>query len=134
MRKSMFFDLLCFVIVLLLSVQFLFAVEDGDIPPTILVDSAETLANESGERVYVSYGEWNSAGDYDGWTVSNAASSSVSGKVLTATETIGGDDMNIGYSFSTPPYTANLDYGYKEFLRIRGKLGFLIAQILEDFS
>jgi hypothetical protein len=134
MKRSMFSSLLCFVFVLLLPVQFLFAVEDGDVPPTILVDSTETLANESGERVYVSYGEWNSDGNYDGWTISNAASSSVSGGVLTATETVGGSAMTIEYSFSSALFSANLDYGYKEFLRIRGKLGFLIAQILGDFS
>lgn len=124
MRRSMFSSLLCFVFVLLLPVQFLFAVEDGDVPPTILVDSTETLANESGERVYVSYGEWNSADNYDGWTISNTDSSSVSDEVLTATETVGGSAMTIEYSFSSAPFTANLDYGYKEFLRIRGKLGF----------
>jgi hypothetical protein len=134
MRRSMFPGLLCFVFALLLPVQFLFAVEDGDVPPAILVDSTETLANESGERVYVSYGEWDSAGNYDGWTISNAASSSVSDGVLTATETVGGSAMTIEYSFTTLPHTANLNYGYKEFLRIRGKLGFLIAQILGDFS
>ena len=111
-----------------------FAADVEDVPPTILVDSTETLANESGERVYVSYGEWDTDDDYEGWTVNNAVSSSVSGGVLTATETGGGDDMTIEYSFSSPPLTANLDYGYKEFLRIRGKLGFLIAQILGDFS
>jgi len=111
-----------------------FAAVVEDVPPTILVDDVETLADEGGERSYTSYGEWDTNDDYEGWTVNNEASSSVSGGVLTATETGGGDAMTIEYSFSSPPLTANLDYGYKEFLRIRGKLGFLIAQILGDFS
>lgn len=85
-RKLLF--LYC-VLALSISIN-AFAEEVEDVPPTILVDSAETLANESGERIYVSYGEWDTNGDYEGWTVNNSASSSVSGGVLTATENVGG--------------------------------------------
>ncbi len=75
------------------------AEEVEDVEPTIWVDSTETLANESGERVYVSYGEWDTNDDYEGWNVNNADSSSVSGGVLTATENVGG--KGVVWNFAT---------------------------------
>ena len=99
MRNSLFFGLLCFVFVSLLSFPPLCTAQVDDFPPTILVDSSETLANEGGEHSYVSYGEWNSAGDYEGWTVNNKAFSSVSGGVLTATENVG--DKGVVWNFTT---------------------------------
>ena len=96
-----------------------------DVPPSIEVDTSETLANEPGntaeDRVYKAYGEWNTDGDYQGWVVTGAGSSVVSGGYLSATENAPGPPT-LTLDITDPAKRANLCLGFNDSLLIRCKI------------
>ena len=65
-------------------------------------------------------GEWSTAGNYDNWAVANAASSSVSGGLLTVTSQNSANAVQISLTkISGGP---SLDYGYFSYLQTRIQL------------
>ena len=85
--------------------------------PTVVVDPTD------GQRPMNSkiYGEWSTAGNYDGWTVANAASSGVAGGILTVTSQSGTSNA-VQVSLTNISNGAYLDYGYFDYLQIRLRL------------
>ena len=83
--------------------------------PLVVVDPADGLRLVEQATVH---GEWNTAGNFESWTVANAASSSVAGGSLTVTSQSGTSNpvqINL-QSIASGPY---LDYGYFDYLQIR---------------
>ena len=62
-------------------------------------------------------GEWNTAGNYEGWTLSGFTNSSVSGGVLMATATVASPFIQLA-GFTGP----DLDFGYFDWMQIRLQL------------
>ncbi len=85
--------------------------------PTVVVDPADGLRLMNSKI----YGEWNTDGNTDGWTVANAASSSVAGGILTVTSQSGTSNA-VQVSLTNISNGAYLDYGYFDYLQIRLQL------------
>ena len=85
--------------------------------PLVVVDPADGLRLVSSNI----YGEWNTAGNFESWTVANAASSSVSGGSLSVTSQSGTSNA-VQISLTSIANGSYLDYGNFDYLQIRLQL------------